>query len=299
MNINDLVSLLGHRSGIVLGQHVTVTHNPVGNHFDLRSGTHFMRLDELTYQGNLQKAATEVEAWVRQFPNQGAQSHGLSGQAAQAGTGSSGNSFIGSSIYGLCPACGRPSGGGRICGLCSAYQATGLQNQLGAIPNAYAQQAIQAQLSAMQAQQSQYQGLGGSVYANVPEPVKNEPLKISEFKVGEIEGYRGWRVTEDGFLRSMSARVIWAPGEPMEGKTKSREEHNGVYAYKRASDFLSNHENAGLNIYGKVHMWGDVIEHELGYRAEFAKIVSLDHFLGPAPFKLNIRDLREKYQVAA
>lgn len=77
----------------------------------------------------------------------------------------------------------------------------------------------------------------------------------------------------------MSADVVWGPGEPMEGKTKSRSEHNGVYAYKLLRDFLKQH-SGDLDVYGKVALWGDVIEHELGYRAEFAKIISLENFCG-------------------
>jgi hypothetical protein len=81
----------------------------------------------------------------------------------------------------------------------------------------------------------------------------------------------------------------------MEGKTKSKEEHNGIYAYKKAADFLKSHSE-GLDIYGEVALWGDVIEHELGYRAQFAQIVSLKHFLKtPAPHKLHIKELRERY----
>jgi hypothetical protein len=30
-------------------------------------------------------------------------------------------------------------------------------------------------------------------------------------------------------------------------------------------------------LFGKVKIWGEVVEHEAGYRSEFAKIVSLDY----------------------
>lgn len=65
----------------------------------------------------------------------------------------------------------------------------------------------------------------------------------------------------------------------MDGKTRAKEEHCGIHAYKKARDFLKSHASE-LHIYGKVAMFGDVIEHELGYRAEFAKIISLDGVLG-------------------
>lgn len=84
----------------------------------------------------------------------------------------------------------------------------------------------------------------------------------------------------------------------MDGNTNSRAEHNGIYAFKTAKDFLTHCENAGLEIYGKVALWGDIIEHELGYRAEFAKVISLEHFLGKSNGHY-IKDLRAKYCEAA
>ena len=33
----------------------------------------------------------------------------------------------------------------------------------------------------------------------------------------------------------------------------------------------------GPLLFGKVKIWGEVVEHETGYRSEFAKIVSLDY----------------------
>jgi hypothetical protein len=33
----------------------------------------------------------------------------------------------------------------------------------------------------------------------------------------------------------------------------------------------------GPLLFGKVKIWGEVVEHELGYRSQFGKIVSLDY----------------------
>lgn len=123
------------------------------------------------------------------------------------------------------------------------------------------------------------------------------PLKTEGFRCGEILAWRGWRVTEQGFLRSMSANVVWGPGEPMDGKTKSTEEHCGVYAYKKLRDFLSQVSD-GLDVYGQVALWGDVIEHELGYRAEWAKIVSIENTLGRnLTHGFSLPQLRELYKL--
>lgn len=44
---------------------------------------------------------------------------------------------------------------------------------------------------------------------------------------------------------------------------------------------------------GTVRLWGEVIEHERGYRAEFAKVHSLDHVFGEA----DLAALRARYGV--
>lgn len=130
-----------------------------------------------------------------------------------------------------------------------------------------------------------------------PKP-KAEPIPFAGFHIGELTAVRGWKIGSDGFLHSMSADVVWAPGEPMDGKTKAGEEHCGIFAYKKARDFLRAH-GTSLHIYGKVHLWGDVIEHELGYRAEYAKIISLDGVLGEQRNKQELTRLRERYGLAA
>jgi hypothetical protein len=33
----------------------------------------------------------------------------------------------------------------------------------------------------------------------------------------------------------------------------------------------------GILLFGQVKLWGEVIEHQAGYRSEFARIVSLDY----------------------
>lgn len=125
--------------------------------------------------------------------------------------------------------------------------------------------------------------------------IKPEPLKSDGIKIGELVGWRGWKIDDHGFLRSMSADVLWAPGEPMRGDIKSGIEHNGCYAYKLARDFLKKHQN-GLDVWGKVHMWGRCIEHELGWRSEWMKIVSLEGAINPCVETL-LPELRKRYKL--
>lgn len=142
-------------------------------------------------------------------------------------------------------------------------------------------------------------GLGGGGWLGDQERyVRPEPLTDGGIKLGEIIGWRGWRLTFEGFLHSMSADVLWAPGEPMHGNVKAWTDHNGVYAYKHARDFLKKH-SSGLAVYGKVAMWGRVIEHELGYRAEWAKIIHLEEVLHKRPPLISLAELRNRYGVTA
>jgi hypothetical protein len=121
-----------------------------------------------------------------------------------------------------------------------------------------------------------------------------DPLKSAGVKFGEFLGWRMW-FTCDGFLKSYSQDCVWAPHEPMTG-TPSDYGSDGIWAFKDKHKALkkaleSNHEPCGIHylsnsgpsyvIYGSVHLYGLVIEHEIGYRAEKAKILTLDDIIGP------------------
>lgn len=49
--------------------------------------------------------------------------------------------------------------------------------------------------------------------------------------------------------------------------------------------------DASAFVSGTVRLWGDVVEHEFGYRAEFAKLHSLDKIYGDG----DLAALRAKY----
>lgn len=110
-------------------------------------------------------------------------------------------------------------------------------------------------------------------------------------KAGEIVGYRCWRLV-DGFLYSCyQEQVLWEPGKIVEGDTSSGE---GVHAFKdRLAMGAYGHRYSGNGtdiVSGTVHLWGDVVEHERGYRASKAAIASIDdspHY--------DARALRRKY----
>jgi hypothetical protein len=60
-----------------------------------------------------------------------------------------------------------------------------------------------------------------------------------------------------------------------------------------------NWQSMGIKVYtifgyafGTVKCWGEVVEHETGWRAQYAKLHSIDHVVGCG---VNLEELRRKY----
>jgi hypothetical protein len=95
--------------------------------------------------------------------------------------------------------------------------------------------------------------------------------------VSPIVGYRVWNWGVTG-LRSLNGEA-WLPGRALSA-TCPRTDHEapadacscGVYAaknYQHLED-ISSSTAAELYVHGEVYLWGKVVEHDLGYRAQFA-----------------------------
>jgi hypothetical protein len=106
--------------------------------------------------------------------------------------------------------------------------------------------------------------------------------------ISPIVGYRVWTWNTIG-LKSLCGER-WHPGQslaarcrasavvgPIAGRSEAADDHNapqanctcGIHAVKTLHHFRS----AGygrFGIYGEVYLWGTVVEHELGWRAQFA-----------------------------
>ena len=110
-------------------------------------------------------------------------------------------------------------------------------------------------------------------------------LKHEGIRVGEIIAYRAWRVVEPSWSRPGDDRLhsifvrdyVWPPDEPASGDVKM----HGIYSFR---DVICSREEYGYSplgsgplLFGKVKIWGEIVEHEAGYRSQFGKIVSLDH----------------------
>jgi hypothetical protein len=110
-------------------------------------------------------------------------------------------------------------------------------------------------------------------------------LKHEGIRAGEIIAYRAWRVISPGWFRngddyrlhSVYRRdYVWHPDKPASGDVRT----HGIYSFR---DVIRSKDEYGYGpgdeplLFGKVKIWGEVVEHEAGYRSEFGKIVSLDY----------------------
>lgn len=104
--------------------------------------------------------------------------------------------------------------------------------------------------------------------------------------VGEIIGWRAWNIGSGGLLHAITMGVPWYPGEPMRARSpESLDAGEGIHAYKSLRLAQSMIAPSPCRVFGSVEMWGEVIEHDCGYRAEFAAVRSLDVIIGEADAK--------------
>ena len=113
--------------------------------------------------------------------------------------------------------------------------------------------------------------------------VFEENTEHEGIRVGEIIAYRAWRVMGPSWFRSGDDRLhsvymrkyVWSPDEPACGDVRT----HGIYSFRqviRSTEDYRYDVHAVL-LFGKVKIWGEVVEHEGGYRSQFGKIISLDY----------------------
>lgn len=108
-------------------------------------------------------------------------------------------------------------------------------------------------------------------------------IRHEGIRAGEIVAYRAWRVitanwfrSGDDLLHSVYMRdYVWLPDRPAFGDVKT----HGIYSFRHSVRTASEYgySVSGVLLFGRVKIWGEVVEHESGYRSEFGKIISLDH----------------------
>ena len=118
----------------------------------------------------------------------------------------------------------------------------------------------------------------------------------SGFQFGKLVAYRIWRIDRNRLI-SLSAGYVWKPGT--NGPAQGMDAYSGgFYAFKELSEALelsggprSRHGRRHPYAIGKVSLWGEIVEHEFGYRAQFAKIIEL---LPPCTTRTITKNARER-----
>jgi hypothetical protein len=145
---------------------------------------------------------------------------------------------------------------------------------------------------------------------------KDGALGKPRIRAGEIIGWRFWKLC-NGLLYSVFASYAWRPGvfERSSSKRcefrnlgyyKFRDDNNlGYHAFRdkeRATREAFFHACWSPCVIGSVAMWGEVIEHQHGWRSEYAAVQSITEITGDNSLwskQCLLQELREKYGCAA
>jgi hypothetical protein len=110
-------------------------------------------------------------------------------------------------------------------------------------------------------------------------------LRHEGIRAGEIIAYRAWRVSGPCWFRSGDDRLhsvfvedyAWHPDKPASGNVRT----HGIYSFRHVVRSMSECGYTSVGdeslLFGKVKIWGEIVEHKLGYRSQFGKIASLDY----------------------
>jgi len=149
------------------------------------------------------------------------------------------------------------------------------------------------------------------VTGRCPSPIAFEDAGI---RAGEIVAYRAWQVVE-GHLHSMLMSAYrWTPRAVERIEIPPSEvSPTGFYSFKELEKAFKEYGGGACSMYvggvafGEVLLWGTVIEHERGYRAQCCKINKLMELRGGGDYrgrwitrpwrKNKLHDLRKLYGV--
>jgi hypothetical protein len=142
-----------------------------------------------------------------------------------------------------------------------------------------------------------------------------DDVSLNAVSLGELKGWRAWRIDFKNLqLQSPAFKYIWTPGIN-EAEIPTEDNIFGFYSlntYQQVIDYTSVFNLNSPFCLGIIEVWGEVIQGELGSRAQFASVHSLasiyfewydsivhGHKIKPKLIFDNnndiINDLREKY----
>ena len=124
-------------------------------------------------------------------------------------------------------------------------------------------------------------------------------------RAGEIIGWHFWKLC-NGRLHSVFVSYTWHPDVFERSSSKQGGFKNpGYHAFRDKEqaerEAASTHAYWTPSVIGSVAMWGEVIEHEHGWRSEYAAVRSITEITGDRDFSSKqrlLRELREKYRCA-
>jgi hypothetical protein len=135
---------------------------------------------------------------------------------------------------------------------------------------------------------------------------RDAALGEPRIRAGEIIGWRFWKLC-NGLLHSVVVPYTWYPGVFERSGSKQRGYYNynaGYHAYRDKEQAEREALMIGCwwpAVIGSVAMWGEVIEHEHGWRSEYAAVRSLIKITVERDFSSKqrlLQGLREKYDCA-
>ena len=135
---------------------------------------------------------------------------------------------------------------------------------------------------------------------------RDAALGEPRIRAGEIIGWRVWKLCH-GLLQSVVVSFTWHPGVFERSSCKLYGHNNvGYHAFrdKEQAERAASHADAYWwpCVIGCIAMWGEVIEHQHGWRSEYAAVRSLTDVAGDRDFSRKqrlLRELREKYRCQA
>jgi hypothetical protein len=119
-------------------------------------------------------------------------------------------------------------------------------------------------------------GPGGVSQATMPPTSSVPAFEDAGIRAGEVVAYRNW-ILKDGILHSVFQRGFrWMPGDIVEGDAAGGD---GIHAFKSVllmAEYGAQ-TDGDIVVTGTVELWGEVYEHERGYRASKAAIKTIDN----------------------
>jgi hypothetical protein len=128
---------------------------------------------------------------------------------------------------------------------------------------------------------------------------RDAALGESRIRAGEIIGWRFWKLC-NGLLYSVYIPYTWRPGVFERSEDKKGGCRNFGYHAFRDKEQAEREASAHWSpiVIGSVAMWGEVIEHQHGWRSEYAAVRSIIKITGDIRFWRKhwlLLELREKY----